>query len=166
MTKAFRLMLALAVVVSIAAVACSSDEGSSDEGSSTSSSSVSVTDPWGWSSTPDRAAVYFTVENTGDQAVRIVGASSDVAGTVQVHETTMVDGTASMQEVDGVDVPAGGGVTFEPGGYHVMMMDIPEPLEVGSAIDVTLTFADGFETLISAEIREFTGEPMQDAGGM
>ena len=69
----------------------------------------------GWSSTPDRGAVYFIVENTGE-ADRLVTAASGAAPTVQVHESTMVDGTAQMGEVDAFDVPAGGTVTFEPGG--------------------------------------------------
>ena len=160
MTKTLRWALVMAVAVSMTAVACSDD----DTGE-TSAASISVTEPWGWSSTPDRGAVYFTIENSGDQADRLVSASSDVAGMVQVHETTMVDGTAQMNEVDGVDVPAGGSVTFEPGGYHVMMMDIPEPLEVGTTIDVVLSFETAGDITVAAEIREFTGEPM-DEGGM
>lgn len=161
MMKTFRWMLVVAVALSLTAVACSEDGEPGSGGDS-----ISVTDVWGWSSTPDRGAIYFTVENTGAEADRITGAASDVAGTAQVHETTTVDGTARMGEVDGVDVPAGGSVTFEPGGYHVMLMDITEPLEVGSTIDVTLTFEDGGDMTVSAEIREFTGEGMGDGGEM
>jgi len=161
MTRMLRWMLVVTITLSMTAVACSEDD---DPGSG--GGSISVSDVWGWSSTPDRGAVYFTVENTGGEADRITGAASDVAGTVQVHETTMVDGTAQMGEVDAVEVPAGGSVTFEPGGYHVMLMDISEPLEVGSSIDVTLTFEGFGDVPVSAEIREFTGEAMGDEGEM
>jgi copper(I)-binding protein len=105
------------------------------------------------------------VENTGTEGDRLVAASSDAAGVVQVHETTMADGTATMAEVEGVDVPAGGSVTFEPGGYHVMLMEIPEALEVGSSIDVTLSFEGAGDVEVTAEIREFTGE-MEGDGEM
>jgi copper(I)-binding protein len=161
-------MLAVAVLLSMTAVACSDgdDADAGQSGTTQDGAAVSVTDAWGWSSTPDRGAVYFTVQNNGQEADRLVSAASDVAGTVQVHETTMVDGTAQMGEVDGVDVPAGGSVTFEPGGYHVMLMEIPEPLQVGSSIDVTLTFEGAGEVTVPAEIREFTGEPMDGEGEM
>jgi copper(I)-binding protein len=158
-----RWLLVAATVLSMTAVACSEDGG--DEAAD-AQGSVSVTDVWGWSSTPDRGAVYFTVENTGAEADRLMGASSDAAGVVQVHETTMVEGTAQMSEVDGVDIPAGGTVTFEPGGYHVMMMEIPEPLEVGSTIDVTVTFEGAGDIDVTAEIRAFTGEAMEGDGEM
>lgn len=156
MTKWIRWMLVSAVLVSMTAVACSEDEGGE------AGDSISVAEVWGWSPTPDRGAVYFMVENTGDEADRLVAAASDAAGVVQVHETTMVDGTASMAEVEGVDVPAGGSVTFEPGGYHVMLMEISEPLEVGSSIDLTLTFEGAGDVDVTAEIREFTGEMEAD----
>lgn len=163
MTRSLRWLLVVAVLFSMTAVACSEDEGG--EGGE-AGGSISVTEVWGWSSTPDRGAVYFMVENAGEEADRLVAASSDAAPTVQVHETTMVDGTAQMGEVEGVDVPAGGSVTFEPGGYHVMLMDITEPLEVGSTIDVTLTFEGAGDIDVTAEIREFTGEAMEEDGGM
>jgi copper(I)-binding protein len=155
MTKSIRWVLVVAVLFSITAVACSDDENAED---GETGASIAVTEAWGWSPTPERGAVYFMVENTGTEADRLVGASSDAAGVVQVHETTMVDGTASMGEVEGVDVPAGGSVTFEPGGYHVMLMEIPEALEVGSSIDVTLSFEGAGDLDVTAEIREFTGE--------
>jgi copper(I)-binding protein len=168
MTRTLRWTLALGVLLSMTAAACSDGDGADggQSGTAGDGAAVSVTDAWGWSSTPDRGAVYFTLQNTGEEADRLVSAASDAAGTVQVHETTMVDGTAQMGEVDGVDVPAGGSVTFEPGGYHVMLMEIPEPLEVGSSIDVTLTFEGAGEVTVPAEIREFTGEPMDGEGEM
>jgi hypothetical protein len=165
MAKMFRwtLVVTAALGLALGAAACSEDEGGD---TASGGGEIAVTEVWGWSPTEDRGAVYFMVENPGSDADRLVAAASDAAGTVQVHETTTVDGTAQMNEVDGVDIPAGGSVTFEPGGYHVMLMDIPEPLEVGSSIDVTLTFEGAGEMTVSAEIREFTGEPMEDEGGM
>ncbi len=162
MTKSLRWMLVVAALFSMTAVACSDDEGG--EGGETEGS-IAVTEVWGWSPTPERGAVYFMVENSGTEDDRLVAASSDAAGVVQVHETTMADGTATMAEVEGVDVPAGGSVTFEPGGYHVMLMEIPEALEVGSSIDVTLSFEGAGDVDVTAEIREFTGE-MEGDGEM
>jgi copper(I)-binding protein len=163
MTKWLRWGLVVSVVFAMTAVACSDDADGED---GETEGSISVTEVWGWSPTDDRGAVYFMVENTGEEADRLVAAASDAAGEVQVHETTMVDGTAQMGEVEGVDIPAGESVTFEPGGYHVMLMEIPEPLEPGSSIDVTLTFEQAGEIDVTAEIREFTGEMEGEDGGM
>ncbi len=154
MAKWLRWGLVVAVAFTLTAAACSDDDG----GSEGTDGSISVTEVWGWSPTEDRGAVYFMVENTGEEADRLVAAASDAAGVVQVHETTTVDGTAQMGEVEGVDIPAGGSVTFEPGGYHVMLMEIPEPLDVGTQIDVTLTFEQAGDVAVTAEMREFTGE--------
>ena len=155
MTKWLRWGLVATVLLTMTAVACSDDEDGEAGGAE---ASISVTEVWGWSPTEDRGAVYFMVENTGAEADRLVSAVSDAAGVVEVHETTMVEGTAQMGEVEGVDIPAGGTVTFEPGGYHVMLMEIPEPLGVGAQIDVTLTFEQAGDVGVTAEIREFTGE--------
>jgi copper(I)-binding protein len=156
MTKWLRWGLVATVLLTMTAVACSDDDENGEAGGT--EDPISVTEVWGWSPTEDRGAVYFMVENAGAEADRLVSAASDAAGVVQVHETTVVDGTAQMGEVEGVDIPAGGTVTFEPGGYHVMLMEIPEPLEVGAQIDVTLTFEQAGDVDVSAEIREFTGE--------
>ena len=47
-----------------------------------------------------------------------------------------------------------------------MMMEIPDPLEIGSTIDVTITFERAGAVDVTAEIREFTGEAMEDGGEM
>jgi periplasmic copper chaperone A len=76
----------------------------------------------------------------------------------QLHETTMTDGSMSMSEVDGgITIPAGEGVTLEPGGLHVMCMNVTEPLEVGDTVDLELEFAEAGTVAVTAEIRE--GDP-------
>ena len=59
----------------------------------------------------------------------------------------------TMQQVDSVDIPAGGSVAFEPGGLHVMLLDLPDPLEIGETFDLTLTTADGVEIIVPVEVR-------------
>jgi hypothetical protein len=148
----------------LALAACGGDDasegGTGDTGSS--GAEIAVTDAWARSAMEDKAAVYFVVTNDGETDDRLVGAAADVDAMVGIHETTMSDGVAEMQPVDGVDVPAGETVTFEPGGYHVMLEELTAPLEVGSTIGVTLTFEQAGEITVEAEVREFVEE---DSGG-
>ena len=63
-------------------------------------------------------------------------------------------GNMTMQEVDSIDLPAGEAVVFEPGGYHVMLLGLASPLEVGDTFDLTLLFESGASETVTVEVRE------------
>jgi copper(I)-binding protein len=63
-------------------------------------------------------------------------------------------GQMSMQPVDKIDVPAKGMVELKPGGFHIMLMGLKQPLVKGTSIDVTLTFASGASKTVKAEVRD------------
>ncbi|MFM8380948.1 MAG: copper chaperone PCu(A)C, partial [Actinomycetota bacterium] len=60
----------------------------------------------------------------------------------------------TMQEVDSIVIPAGDTVQLMPGGYHVMLLDLAGPLELGQMFEVTLTFANAGEIVVMAEVRD------------
>ncbi len=60
----------------------------------------------------------------------------------------------SMQEVESIEIPAGSTVSLEPGGFHIMLLDLGEDLVVGDSVEVTLTFESGAEQKVTAEVRE------------
>lgn len=64
------------------------------------------------------------------------------------------DGMMGMREVDEIPVPAGGTVALEPGGYHVMLIDLAAPLEVGTTFELTLEFAKAGTIVVEAEVRD------------
>jgi periplasmic copper chaperone A len=68
--------------------------------------------------------------------------------------TEGMDGAMMMQEIEALDLPAGETVTLQPGGYHIMLLDLPDALETGETFDLTLTFANAGEQVISVEVRE------------
>jgi len=89
--------------------------------------------------TGPNAAMYFMTTG-GGQADRLVGAYTDAADSVELHETTTSDtGTVGMQAVDALDLPADGTLVLEPGGYHLMLVGA-DAVEVGDEIEVTLTW--------------------------
>ena len=63
-------------------------------------------------------------------------------------------GMMTMQEVSAIAIPAGETVSLEPGGFHIMLLDLAADLEVGNSIEVTLSFSNGYEETVTAEVRE------------
>lgn len=88
-------------------------------------------------------AGYFVLHNQGPEAVTLVGAQSPAFARVMIHQAVTREGTASMRPVTELELPAGGRVSFAPGGYHLMLMQRQRALEPGEQVPVTLVFADG-----------------------
>ncbi len=105
----------------------------------------------------EAGAAYMTLTNTTDSDVELVGASvpASVAAVTEVHETSMAEGgMMSMQPVTSLTVPADGSVELAPGGYHIMMLQLAGPLVAGDDVPITLSFADGDEVQVIAEVRD------------
>lgn len=84
---------------------------------------------------------YFTVTSPTDD--RLIGVAVDrgVAMMAQLHESTMgTDGQMSMQPAAAVELKAGTPLVLQPGGYHVMLMQLAAPLVKGGTVTLTLTF--------------------------
>jgi copper(I)-binding protein len=98
-------------------------------------------------------AAYMNITASADDA--LVGASVDmsVAAMTQVHETTTAaDGSMGMQEIASIPMVAGTPLVLESGGFHIMIMELVEPLEVGTSITVTLTFESGATTTVEVPV--------------
>lgn len=84
---------------------------------------------------------YMTLKNTGTEADSLVSASSPAAAKVELHTHIHEGGIMRMRPVDSIDVPAGKTVELQPGGLHLMLIDLKAPLKEGEEISVTLDFA-------------------------
>ena len=94
----------------------------------------------GMSASEMTSAVYFVIVNEGSQADTLIGASTDVAKVVEMHETQIKEDVAEMVPVSRLDIPAGGRIEFKPGGYHVMLIGLTQDLKVGETLKLTLQF--------------------------
>ena len=103
---------------------------------------VAVADAWARATVTGQKASGVFMKLTAAQATRLVGASSPVAGVVEVHEMKMEKDVMKMAAIAELDLPAGKTVELKPGGYHVMLMDLKNPLADKSNIPLTLTFED------------------------
>ena len=104
---------------------------------------VRVEQPWARASigTARPAAAYLTVINEGEDPVRIVGFETPVAEQTEPHRTVAENGMMRMQAAGALEVPAGERMVFEPGGLHLMLMDLAEPLEEGESFPLSVRFA-------------------------
>ena len=85
------------------------------------------------------SAIYMTITTTG-AADRLIAAASPAAAAVELHETTMSDGVMQMGRVDGIAVSPGTETVLAPGGLHIMLIGLAEPLKEGGMVPLTLTF--------------------------
>lgn len=89
-------------------------------------------------------AVYFTVLNGLDTDVQLVSVSSPAANAVETHETVAENGVMKMVPLpDGYTVPAGEALVLKPGGKHIMLIDVIEPLAPGDELSLTVNFDNG-----------------------
>ncbi len=98
-------------------------------------------------------AGFATIRNPCATAVAIVSASSPAFGSVELHETTRVDGVSRMRHVESLEVPAGGSATLAPGGLHLMLMQPRATPALGDPVEIELQLADGRRVRAGFEVR-------------
>ena len=97
-------------------------------------------------------AIYLTIRNDGMEPDALVSVSTDVAETAEVHETVTNEGLTRMKSVGEVGVPPEASVSFAPGGKHIMLMGLREPLVEGDEFTMFLTFERAGEVPVSVPI--------------
>ena len=124
---------------------------------------TTVQDPWVRATVPQQKATGLFARITSAAGGRIVGASSPLAGVVEIHEMAMDGNVMKMRAVPALELPAGKPVELKPGGYHVMLMDLKQQLKAGDTVSVSLVVerAGGQrETVeVSAPVRAMTAAP-------
>jgi copper(I)-binding protein len=120
-----------------------------------------------WSrATPGGAKVaggYLTVENKGTVPDRLLSASSPTSGKVQAHEMAMTDGVMTMRPLEsGLTIPPGASVSLAPGGLHLMLTELKQPLKEGKMLPIVLQFEKAGTVEVTLHIR---GVGAQAPGG-
>ena len=115
---------------------------------------ITVTDAW-VRAIPgsDVAAAYFTVSNAGSQPATIVGIRSPVAASAMIHETAMAGAQSTMRPHERLALPAGQTVHLSPGGMHVMLMNLKQPLNPGDTVPLLLLLDGGTSIAVTARVR-------------
>ena len=104
---------------------------------------IKVSSPWS-RATPERAKVgggFMTVTNTGKEEDRLIGASSEIAGSIEIHEMRIVNGVMMMRHLNpGITIKPGSSIILKPFSHHLMFMDLKQTLVAGQTIKATLVF--------------------------
>ena len=117
---------------------------------------ITIVHPW---SRPagqgQNGVIYLEISNRGAADDRLIAVSTPLAGRVELHRSTVEDGIHRMEKVEGIAVPAGGTVALEPGGLHVMLVDLEFMLMAEETFPVTFSFerAGEISTGVSVESR-------------
>jgi hypothetical protein len=99
-----------------------------------------ISDVWVKATLPGASVSAAYMQIQSERAVKLVKVESPAAGLVELHNMNMKDGVMEMKAMDAVDVPAGKQVTLKPGGMHVMMMKVNQPIKAGDKVPLILTF--------------------------
>ena len=115
---------------------------------------LAIHQPWSRALPPvaPNGAAYFRIVNHGKAADRIVSAHSPVADRAELHTHEMKEGVMTMRRVPSAEVPAGGGLSFEPGGLHVMLLGLKQPLVEGESFPLTLEFRDAGKIEVTVKV--------------
>lgn len=117
---------------------------------------IHVDHPWSRAMPPSapNAAAFFVLHNRAEVADRLLSASSPLAEKTELHEHVHQDGLMKMQQVQGVDLPAGGEVKFVPMGYHVMLFGVKQQLKDGERFPLTLHFEKAGEVQVEVNVQQ------------
>ena len=108
------------------------------------------------------AEVYFTLRNTSEAMIDLIGVRADIASIETLHRTTGAGETARMSALPELRVKPGASVMLEPGGLHVMLIDLERPLVEGNTLPLRLTFYDGDDLTIEVPILAAAANGPQD----
>ena len=103
---------------------------------------VAIKDAWVRTTVPGQKASGAFMTLTSKADLKLVGASSPVAGVTEVHEMKMSGDVMQMRAIPSLDLPAGKAVALRPGGLHVMLLDLKAALPKDSTVPMTLVFKD------------------------
>lgn len=99
------------------------------------------------------AGGFLKIVNTGTEADRLVKVTSDVSGTIQLHDMKVEDGIMKMGQVPGgIEIAPGATVELKPGGLHVMFMGIKAPFREGESVKAVLTFEKAGEVAVEFKV--------------
>lgn len=124
--------------------------------------SLKVAHPWSRATAPNQSVGggFMTITNEGRQADRLLSASTTAAEKVEIHTVAMQGGIMRMRPLpDGLALPARSRVDLKPGGYHIMLVGLKQPLREGARIPLTLRFQRAGEVRVDLAVHAAGYEP-------
>jgi copper(I)-binding protein len=101
---------------------------------------VTVKDAWVRATVPQQKSTAAFMKLTSATGARLVSVSTPLTPVAEVHEMAMQDNVMRMRRMPALELPAGTSVELTPGGYHVMLLDLPQQVKAGDTVPLTLVF--------------------------
>lgn len=155
-TRTFTATAIAAASLLLALAGCTSSANQTPE---PQAGTVEISDAWVKAADSGMTGAFGWIVNESDQDITVVSVTSDVATTIELHETVAdATGAMIMRPKDG-GFPVAAGQTFkmEPGANHIMLLDLAQPLVAGADVVFTLTLQDGSTVKFTAPVKEYSG---------
>ena len=124
------------------------------QGSTTALGALTIVNPWTRAAGQGmQGGGFLTIRNSGATPDRLVAASSPVAGRLELHTHIRDGDVMRMRPVNDITVPAHGEVSLQPGGLHLMLIGLTQPMNAGQSIPVTLRFERAGEVTIQLSVQ-------------
>ncbi|WP_211452519.1 copper chaperone PCu(A)C [Collimonas antrihumi] len=123
--------------------------------------SLHISHPYARATVPGQpgGGAFLSIENKGKEADKLIGVSSSVAKSSEIHTMSMDGNVMKMREVGEIDLPPASTVNMKPGhGYHVMLMGLNQPLKAGDKFPLTLTFRKAGKIEVSVVVTDLSGK--------
>ena len=147
--------LGMAAVLTLSACGGAETEAAADE--PTEAATLTVEDAWVVTADDGMTAAFAVFNNPSDTDIVIASAECALSP-MELHEMDMSSGDMVMQEKeDGFTIPAGESHILEPGGDHLMLMELSEPILAGDEVEITLHLVDGEQLVFTAVAKDFAG---------
>jgi copper(I)-binding protein len=100
------------------------------------------------------SAAFMSLTNESDADHALTAVESDSSKVAELHTHLMEEGMMKMRRVGKIDLPAGEIVKLQPGGLHVMLIDLERTLSPGENVEITLIFEDGSRSTVKAPVEK------------
>ncbi|HTY03857.1 MAG TPA: copper chaperone PCu(A)C [Rhodocyclaceae bacterium] len=123
---------------------------------------ITVVDPYVRLAPPNAQATgaFMVLKNGGDKDVKVIKAENSASKITELHNHVNDNGVMKMRQVPAIDIKAKGEAVLQPGGLHVMLIDLKAPLKEGDKVAITLGFDDGSTKQVEAPVRPIMPAPM------
>ncbi|WP_241242439.1 copper chaperone PCu(A)C [Thalassotalea sp. G2M2-11] len=99
------------------------------------------------------SSAYMEIVNEGEKPVVLLSASGQISDRIEIHQHTMENGMMRMRQQDSLTIPAHDSVTLQPGGYHLMIFNVTQPLKVNDEITLTLHFKEAAAMTVTLPVK-------------
>ncbi len=112
------------------------------------------------------SAAFLTITNHSNSDIKLIGAGSNIAKRVELHNHLKQDGMMKMRRVEAVQITANSSTSLQPGGYHIMFLGLNNNLTEGQSVKVKLYFDNGHELNIDAPVKKINSNKNQGSTKM